>query len=84
MRSITIQASGLILFKSMRDQGQVRKLCQQINPVMWRQLLSAYTDCVSKPYRYFIIDLHVETSDRLRYRSGLTPDEERLVYVLDV
>ena len=81
LRTTTLNAHYLILFKSPRDAFQVAYLARQMYPGKTKFLTEAFQDATSKPFSYLAIDLRPETEDKLRVRTGIFPDEENYCYV---
>jgi hypothetical protein len=82
MRSISLNAHYLVLFKNPRDKGQFSCLSRQMYPTKQNFLSECYDDATLRPYGYIFIDLKQETEDRLRIRTNIFPGEQSYVYVL--
>ena len=80
MRTISLNAHYMVLFKNPRDKGQVRTLGSQICPGKSDFLTSAFQDATKDRYGYLLIDLHPETSEDLRVRTGLFRNEDSYIY----
>jgi len=81
MRTITLNAQYILLFKNPRDRRQIKVLAGQLCDTDAKALLSAYEEATSKPYGYLLIDLKQETPDILRYRSGVFPGQKLKLYI---
>ena len=82
MRTMSLNASYLSLFKNPRDVNQVSFLARQMFPPKEGKFLQeAYADATEKPYGYLFIDLKQETNERLRIRTGIFPDELTYIYI---
>ena len=81
MRTISLNSHYLILFKNPRDKGQIRVLGSQMYPGENGFLISAYQDATKNRYGYLLIDLHPETPEDLRVRTGIFPDSDAHVYM---
>ena len=77
-RTMNLNAHYLVLFKNPRDASQITFLARQICPLK----IEAYEDATSNPYTYLVIDLKPATSDKMRLRSGVFPDDTHYVYTL--
>ena len=81
MRSVSLNAHYMLLFKNPRDKGQVRALGSQMFPGDANYLVSAYCDATEERYGYLLLDLHPETPEPLRVRTGIYRDDVPYVYV---
>ena len=81
MRTGSLNAQYLILFKSPRDKTIIQHLGNQMFPKNTKFLVEAFDDATQVPYRYFLIDLRQETPENMRIRSNIFPNEQEAVYV---
>jgi hypothetical protein len=81
IRTITLNAQYIILFKNPRDQLQVSHLARQMYAKDSKVMEEAFQDATSKPHGYLLIDLKQSTPDYLRLRSNILPGQELTVYV---
>jgi len=81
MRTITLNAQYIVLFKNPRDKRQIKVLAGQLCDGDSRALLAAYKKATSKPYGYLLIDLKQETLDLFRFRSGVLPGQKFELYI---
>ena len=65
----------MICFKSPRDKTGIRHLLLQVYPDKWRQVLHLFLKLTSRPFGYFMLDLHPASEDCFRIWSHLTCDE---------
>lgn len=79
-RTIAINTSYLILMKSMRTASQISYLGRQLYPGKPGLLEQIYTDCMSVPYGYLIIDCNPHSDDKYRLRSHIFPGENTVIY----
>ena len=82
-RTITLNASYLILFKNIRDTGQISILERQIFPCNKGQLVQAYKDAVNEPFGYLIVDLTQTQNESHRIRTHIFPGQYPLVYIIE-
>lgn len=68
MRTITLNAHYLVLFKNPRDRSQVDVLSRQLSSPL---LKYAYENATQPPYGYLLIDLNPRTPEGLRYRTDI-------------
>src|SRR5579859_478808 len=80
IRTITLNAQYIILFKNPRDVQQVKFLARQMYDRDAQALLEAFAVATSKPHGYLLIDLKQATPDHLRLRSKIIPGEALEVY----
>lgn len=83
IRTISLNAHYLVLFKNLRDSLQIKMLARQIFPENSGFLLDAYNDATAKPYGYLVIDLTQKCHDLLRVRSNILPTDNfrNVVYI---
>lgn len=80
MRTIHLQTTAYVLFKSPRDVTQVRTLANQIGAVSPQFVKRAYRDATKNKYQYLLLDLHIDTPDALRVRTGVLPGEQLIIF----
>lgn len=80
MRTITLNTHYFILFKSPRDNKQIKYFGSQIFPQNPKFISEAFKQATSKPYGYLILDLRPNTPDLARVSSGILPNEIPEVY----
>ena len=81
MRTVSLNCHYMILFKNPRDKGQIRALGSQMYPGDGNFLVSAYRDATDARYGYLLLDLHPETPEDLRVRTGVFADDVGHVYL---
>ena len=74
-RDISLNAKYVIVFKSPRDQMQIRSFAKQIEPGNTNYIVQSFAEATKKPYSYLFFDLHQETKDILRIRSNILQKE---------
>ena len=79
-RTISLNASYLVLFKNVRDKAQVAYLGRQLYPGKSKVFLEAYSEAVKYPHSYLLIDATATTNDLYRLRSNIFPGEQMEVY----
>lgn len=70
-RDISLNASYMVLFKTIRGKSQLNTLFQQIYPENWKPLQKIYKEVTTRPYSYLFIDLTQNTNDLLRIRTDI-------------
>ena len=78
-RTIDLNTTHIILFKSLRDIQQIDYLGKQLNCL--EQLREAYKLATSEPYGHLIIDLDPKTTEVLRFASNLIGPEPSIFYL---
>ena len=74
-KTINRNAHYVICFKSPRDKTGIRHLLLQVYPEKWRQVLKLFLKLTSRPFGYFMLDLHPASDDCFRIWSHLTKEE---------
>lgn len=69
MRTISLNAHYIILFKNPRDERQVRTLGSQIFPNQSKYFMDAYKKATELPYSYLCVTLYPGTSERYLARQ---------------
>ena len=80
MRTITLNAHYIILFKNPRDQTQIHSLARQMFPGNAKFLLSAFNLATQNPFGYLFLDLRQQTPEEIRVRTQILPDEPTIVF----
>ena len=81
MRTISLNSHYLILFKNPRDKSQIRALGSQMYPGESGFLVSSYQDATKDRFGYLLLDLHPDTHEHLRVRTGILSSDEPYVYL---
>lgn len=81
MRTISLNAHYIILFKNPRDERQVRTLGSQIFPNQSNYFMDAYKRATEIPYSYLCVTLYPGTAERYRLSSHIFPEEETILYL---
>ena len=73
-RTISLNATYLVLFRNPRDASQVEHLVRQVFPTDSRRLTAAYKDAtVDTAHSYLVMDFNQDTPDDFRLRNTLFP-----------
>ena len=78
-RTIDLNTTHIVLFKSLRDIQQIEYLGKQLNCL--QLLKDAYKLATAQPYGHLIIDLDPKTSQGLRFSSQLIGPEPSVFYI---
>ena len=82
MRTISLNAHYICLFKNPRDITQMLTLGRQMYPGKGKYFTEAYKDACQRPHGYLLCDLKQSTPERFRLRTNIFPDEgPEVVYV---
>lgn len=76
LRTISLNAQYVILFKNPRDASVIDHFARQVAPGCTKFLHEAYADATSRPYGYLFFDFKPQGEDMLRYRTNIMPEEE--------
>jgi hypothetical protein len=80
IRTITLNAHYVILFKNPRDKQQVRVLARQMFDRDSLAMEQAFTMATERPHGYLLVDLKQDTPEHLRLRSKIIPGEAMEIY----
>lgn len=76
-RTISLNATYIVLFKNPRDSSQVTHLDRQVYPGSGGLLTAAYRDATEgAPHSYIVADFNQSTPDNFRLRNTLFPIED--------
>ena len=75
MRTISLNAHYIVLFKQTRDISQIEASGRQMFPSQGKLFLAAYKSAVQRDFGYLLIDLKSTTDDRLRLRADLLGED---------
>ena len=78
MRTLSLNASYLVLFKNPRDKLQMMTLGKQMYPGKTEQFLQKYEAAVQRPYGYLFVDLKPSTPEGCRLRTNVLPSDVHL------
>ena len=81
MRTISLTAHYIILFKNNRDEQQVRTLGRQIFPSQSNFFMDAYKKATGRAHSYLCISLYPGTDDKYRLSTNILPNEETVYYL---
>ncbi|CAF1035618.1 unnamed protein product [Brachionus calyciflorus] len=79
-RTLNLNSHYLVLFNNPRDKLQISTLARQMFPGKSSFFIEAYDNASSKPHGYLMIDLKQTPENRNRIQTGITPDEQRIIY----
>ena len=79
-RTIYLNCHYLILFKSLRDKGQIAIMGRQILGSRGKSLVEAYEDAMSTKFNYLVVDISPHVNDQYRMRSFIFPEKETVIY----
>ena len=81
MRTISLNAQYIVLFKNPRDNSQFAHLARQLYPHNFRYAVDSYINATKDAFGYLLIDLRNEQDEELRLRTHIFPGEQQIVYV---
>jgi len=82
-RTRSLNAQYIVLFKNPRDMQQVAILGQQMYPHRKHYLEGVFENATSAAHAYLLIDLHQDTSELVRLRARIFPDEDGMNAYVD-
>ena len=80
MRTCNLQATGLILFKTLRGKDQIKRIGQQVFPEKKNFLMNSYNKATDTPFSYLFVDLSVSGNEMLSMRSNILPHQRTIVF----
>ena len=75
MRTLSLNAAYLVLFKNPRDKLQMMTLGKQMYPGKTDQFIQKYEAAVQRPYGYLFVDLKPNTPEECRLRTNVLPND---------
>ena len=75
IRTISLNAHYLVLFKYQRDASQFASLACQMYAKKSAFAVEAYRDATREPYSYLSVELRTEQNEDLRLRTNIFPNE---------
>jgi hypothetical protein len=81
IRTITLNAHYIILFKNPRDKQQIKVLARQMYDRDSKAMEQAFEMATEEPHGYLLLDLKQSTDDTHRLRSKILPHEDLEVFV---
>ena len=75
LRTISLNAHYVVLFKNPRDVSVVSNFARQVSPGCTKFIQEAYQHATSRPYGYLVFDFTPNADDRVRYRTDIMPEE---------
>lgn len=81
MRDISTNSTYIVLMTNPRESLQIKILSSQIGGAKNTFIYDSYIDATKdKPYSYLFLDFDQSTSDDVRVRTNIFPNEETFVY----
>jgi len=81
MRTISLNAQYIVLFKTPCNNSQFAHLAKQLYPQNSHFVLEAYLDATKDRYGYLLLDLRSEQDEDLRLHMCIFPGDQQVVYV---
>jgi hypothetical protein len=78
IRTITLNAHYIILFKNPRDRQQIKVLARQMYGGDSGAMEDAFEMATEAPHGYLLVDLKQEIPDHLRLRSKILPTDGQM------
>lgn len=83
MRTISLNSSHIVLFKSLRDVIQIQCLARQIFPDLVKSFMQVYKEVTDPPYAYLIIDLSQTCHSCFRLKTNIFSKTHFITYALN-
>ena len=74
-RTISLNSQYMVVFKNPRDASQMLHLARHMYPGRVKFVQEAFKDATSVPYGYLLVDLKQDTSEDMRLRTTIFPDD---------
>jgi len=82
MRDISSNSTYIVLMSNPRENLQIKTLSSQIDGANSNFILNCYNEATkNKPFSYLFLDFDQNTSDDVRVRTNIFPDEESYAFV---
>ena len=81
-KTITLNATYLILFENIGDSSEVMRLGSQLYPGNQHAFIHAYKNIMKTSYGYMVIDLNPQSNPKHRIRTRIFPGEYPIIYLL--
>src|SRR5207245_1259033 len=81
IRTITLNAQYIVLFKNPRDRQQIKVLARQMFDGDAKVMEKAFEMATAEPHGYLLVDLKQDTDELHRLRSKIVPGERLEVFV---
>lgn len=78
MRTLSLNAAYLVLFKNPRDKLQMITLGKQMYPGKTGLFIQKYEAAIRRPFGYLFVDLKPNTAEECRLRVNVLPGESSL------
>ena len=78
-RSMQLNTSYVVLFKSPRNNLQPAILARDMYPNNWREFMRKYQAATTKPYGYLLVDLKQETPEDGRLVTDITNKPSKII-----
>lgn len=80
MRTLSLNAHYMVLFKNVRDKTQIRTLATQMYPSKPAVLMDAYLDATKASYGYLLVNMQTDAPEDLRLATDVF-SRHVLIYV---
>ena len=80
-RNLSLNSHYIVCFKQPRDASQIMHLARQFSPCNTRYVIDAFYKATQSAFSYLLFDFRQDTSELLRLRTKIFPDENLVVFV---
>ncbi|RWS22698.1 hypothetical protein B4U80_06806 [Leptotrombidium deliense] len=81
LRTISLNASYIIILNNRRDVSQIDYFGRQLFPNNRRFFSDVYKDATQHPFGYILVDLKQTTPEAYRLRSNITDPYQTIIYM---
>ena len=81
IRVARLNSQYMVFMRAPNMALQLRTIGSQMYPGMLHYFMDAANKAMHKPYTYLFGDNHPKTSDKLRLRTGIFPDDDKVVFL---
>lgn len=82
-RTMSLNASYIILMRNIRDKRQIHTLARQYVPHRPSFLVESFTQATSSPFSYLVLDCRNDSCDLTRIRTRVFPDQAPLTVFVE-
>ena len=81
IRTISLNAHYLVVFKNPRDKSQITHLGKQMFPGQLNYVIEAFKAATESAHSYLLFDCKQSTPENLRLRTSIFPGELQTVFI---
>ena len=81
MRSISLNAHYIVIFRQTRDISQIGVLARQIFGNRAKEFIDLYDEAMETLYNYVLINIHPSNTKRISVHLNIFPPKNEIVYI---